>query len=179
MLNFNDIIWKNVVSNPNYEVSNIGEIRSKERYVKNSANTKRLVKTRIKKQFINNGYAYIQLYINDVRTVMAIHRLVAEAFINNPDNKPMVNHLNGNKLKNNVCNLEWCTCIENIHHANRNNLSAKGERVWLSKLTESEVIEIRGLYSHGDQSHHKLAKKFNVSHGNIYKILNRTTWKHV
>jgi hypothetical protein len=117
VLNSKDIIWKKVSSNPNYEVSNTGEIRSLERAVKNSDTTTRTVKARIKKAFINAGYAYVQLYADDKRKVMAVHRLVAEAFIENPDNKPMVNHLNGNKLKNNACNLEWCTCSENHQHA--------------------------------------------------------------
>jgi len=118
MLNFNDVKWASVNSHNGYEVSSTGEIRSIERSVMNSETTTRLVKSKIKLPFVSReGYAYVQLYQNDKRTVCAVHRLVAGAFITNPDNKPMVNHLDGNKLNNDVCNLEWVTRLENAQHA--------------------------------------------------------------
>ncbi len=75
---------------------------------------------KIRKSFIRSNtcnYFYIQLWIKDKPTTMAIHRLVAKAFIDNPENKKTVNHIDGNKLNNNVCNLEWATYSENLKHA--------------------------------------------------------------
>ena len=120
MLNINNIIWKIIQKNDHYEISNIGQIRSVDRYVKNSINTERFIKGQYKDTYIRSNtcmYLYVQLYRNNKAYTYAVHRLVAKAFINNPDNKPMVNHLDGNKLNNNACNLEWCTCSENHKHA--------------------------------------------------------------
>lgn len=148
MLNFNNVKWIRINSHKGYEVSSAGQIRSIEREVMNSATTKRLVKSRIKKPFISReGYGYVQLYENDKRTVCAIHRLVATAFIPNPDNKPMVNHLDGNKLNNNVYNLEWCTCSENHRHA------------WDTGLHDTEKIRNRmiGTKYNAKSSYHNVA----------------------
>lgn len=122
MLNFDHVKWASIDSHTGYEVSSTGEVRSIERIVMNSDRTTRIVKSKTKDFMIRSGYAYVQLYQNNERTVVAVHRLVAETFIANPDNKPMVNHIDGNKLNNNVCNLEWVTCAENHQHAWANGL---------------------------------------------------------
>lgn len=65
------------------------------------------------------GYLYVDLYRNNKRKRVYIHRLVAEAFIPNINNKPYVNHKDGNPKNNNVDNLEWCTPLENVIHASK------------------------------------------------------------
>lgn len=163
-------IWKNIKGyEGHYQASNLGFIRS----IKFN---KKLVMSRV---FDKDGYVKTQLYLNGVASYFRVHRLVASEFVLNTDNKPEINHIDGNKENNHYKNLEWVTCIENIHHANDNNLSVKGSRVHCSKLNDYKVLKIRSMYSKGNHSHHSLAREFGVSHGNIYKILNRRIWKHI
>ena len=65
------------------------------------------------------GYLFVDLYCNGKRKRFYIHRLVAELYIPNPDNKPYVNHIDGNPKNNNCENLEWCTALENVEHASK------------------------------------------------------------
>ena len=90
-----------------YDVSNFGRVRS---YYKG---------LHIKTQRINNcGYCYVKLYVKGKRQKMArVHRLVAEAFIPNPDNMSDVNHKDMNKLNNHVSNLEWTSHADNVKHS--------------------------------------------------------------
>jgi hypothetical protein len=96
-----------------YEIDAFGNVYS---IVHNAHRRKRILK-----QYPNeNGYMKVNLYdINGKCKKKYIHRLVAEAFIHNPDNKPNVNHIDCNVKNNNVNNLEWCTQSENILHASK------------------------------------------------------------
>lgn len=102
--------WKPIEEFGNYEVSNFGNVRSL-----NYGNTDKIKK--IKPLMDTNGYLKVNLYKNKKLYRKLIHRLVATAFIPNLDNKPQVNHIDGNKQNNAVSNLEWCTRIENIQHS--------------------------------------------------------------
>lgn len=106
-------VWKPVKDYEElYEVSSLGNVRSITRYKK------------ILKPGLVRGYPHITLYNskNKKNKNYNIHRLVAETFIDNPNNLPQVNHKDGNKLNNSVDNLEWCTCKENILHGIKNGL---------------------------------------------------------
>ena len=107
-------IWKDIPEYEGlYQVSNLGNIRSF--YLKNGRLSQKTKPIKLKKD--RYGYLKLTLCKNKKYKYVTIHRLVAEAFIPNPENKLQVNHKDGNKFNNQVSNLEWCTCIENIHHA--------------------------------------------------------------
>lgn len=126
----------------------------------------------------NNGYLTVDLFHNTVRERVLVHRLVAIAFIPNPENKPFVNHIDGNKQNNCVENLEWCTPSENSIHAIETNLSAKGSGKTLAKLTEADVLEIQEAFEQGVKDY-VLAEKYGVTSGVISSIRLGKTWKHV
>lgn len=96
------MIWKNIIGFENYQISNTGLVRKEEKVLS---------------PFNNNGYERILLINGDNKSKKLIHRLVAEHFIPNQENKPQVNHKNLNKKNNCVDNLEWMTNKENVKHA--------------------------------------------------------------
>ena len=112
-----------------------------------------------------------------------LHRVVAETFIPNPDNKPVVNHIDGNPLNNNVSNLEWCTPSENQKHAYRIGLRLpmRGEGSPVSKLKDGDIKYIRTHCKKGDLSFglSALARKFGVNVTTIENIVDGNTWKHI
>lgn len=114
-----------------YEVSDDGIVRSIDRYVKNHGQYMRKLKGQVMKQTVaQNGYLVVNLRRDRTSNVVCVHRLVAEAFIDNPDNKDTVNHIDGDKLNNNVDNLEWATYSENNVHALRTELRhPRGNRI--------------------------------------------------
>lgn len=104
--------WRTIFDFPNYEVSNKGNIRSKE--YNDSLGHLRSSK-KLKKQVNNCGYEYVILSSKEEKhKTLTVHRIVAKTFIPNPEEKEDVNHIDGNKLNNNVNNLEWTTTQENI-----------------------------------------------------------------
>lgn len=98
-----------------------------------------------------SGYPTVQLSNNGSKKSKLVHRLVAEAFIPNPENKPHINHIDGDKQNNNVENLEWCTQSENVKHSFALGLSSsrRGTDNESSKLSEEEVIAIMNYKAQG------------------------------
>lgn len=119
--------WKPVVGYENlYEVSNLGRIRSFDRWVKSKNGSIRICRGRILKPGTDKrGYLYVVLCKNNKQKTYKVHRLVAEAFLPNPDNLPQVNHKDENKQNNNVENLEFCDCKYNINFGTRNEKVSK------------------------------------------------------
>lgn len=134
----------------------------------------------LKPQKNTSGYLHVLLYKDKINTKKMVHRLVAEAFIPNPENKPHVNHINGIKTDNRVENLEWNTVSENISHAYDTGLivSMKGEKHHKSKLTEEDVLKIRsGCYE--GMTTYQIAELYNMEASAIQRVLNRKSWRHI
>lgn len=92
-----------------------------------------------------HGYMQVELNVLGTTTYHRVHRLIALTFIDNPDKKPFVNHLDGNKQNNDVSNLEWVTGAENNIHAVENNLVTFKENVYEITKPNGEVIEVSNL----------------------------------
>ena len=109
-----------------------------------------------------------------------VHRLVAEAFIDNPYDLPQVNHKDENPKNNNVNNLEWCTREYNVNYGGRI-ARVSGENNSQHKLTEQQVIEVRNTYIRGskDFNQEKLAEKYGVTRRVIHDIVYFHKWKLV
>ena len=158
--------WKDILGYEGiYQVSDHGNIKKLPNYI-------------MSKQKTLKGYLSIRLNKQGIGKGFKIHRLVAIAFIPNSENKPQVNHINGNKTDNRVENLEWCTGSENIIHAVINNLKAKGEQIKSSKMSTVNILEIKNLLK-GNFPCSEISERFNVSRGAISQIKNKTTWKHI
>jgi hypothetical protein len=167
-------IWKDV---PGYEgqfqASNLGRIKSLKRlgaWVE-----------RIRKLHLNKKGNYWEICITDkcgryFKTMLKVHRMVASAFIPNTEEKPTVNHKDGNRLNNYVENLEWCTQKENMQHAWRTGLisSAKiraGGRSYEKRISDFSVSQMRNEYRPGLFGYKRLAKKYGISKSLVCAII--------
>lgn len=147
-------MWKPTIEDPYYEVSNFGRVRHDGRVLSGSIH--------------KDGY----MFVNIRGKQCARHRLVAEVFVENPENKPFVNHIDGNKQNNSVDNLEWCTQSENTKHAYDSDLQPKGLSTYKGKFTSEEREQIKNEWDSGAYSRRQLAKKYGVSHTCINDIIN-------
>lgn len=130
-------VWKDIKGYEGYQVSNLGRVRTLNKITYSKLHGERHWKNRILKEKRNKKSRMVQvtLYKNGIGTSYLVHRLVGEAFIPNPENKPQINHIDGNRHNNCVDNLEWCTSRENNLHAYRNNLIKTQIKV---KITDKE-----------------------------------------
>jgi len=153
-------IWRKVKGYESYyEISNKGNVKS----LIGWDGKKYIEREKILKQtFTSTGYKKVELYMLKKRKSKKVHRLVAIAFIDNPNNKPYINHIDGNPLNNNVSNLEWCTQQENVIHAIRIGLKK------VLYIPEEELIE---KYKH--MSAKQIAKDYSVSICTIIRFLNK------
>ena len=126
-------IWKDIEGyEGKYQVSNLGNVKSLN--YKNSGKEQNIA-------LCNDadGYLLVNLRLNNKVKTKRVHRLVAQAFIPNPENKPQVNHIDGNKKNNKIENLEWCTCEENQRHA-----WDKGLKIRTKEMNERQSKRMSG-----------------------------------
>ena len=169
--------WKPIVSIPVYEGASRGRVKKQPccrgfnsmEHIKNAT-------------LSADGYLLLNWKTSDGKQhSRAIHRLVAEAFIPNPEHKDTVNHIDGDKTNNSVDNLEWATRREQLTHAYAHSLrvSHKGSENCNSKLSQDDVMFIRTYTVKRSRTHGipSMAKKFGVSYETIYNVLSGKTYK--
>lgn len=122
----------------------------------------------------STGYWVVTLTKNKKESLQLLHRLVARAFLSNPDRKPQVNHIDGNKKNPRVNNLEWVTQLENEKHAKTTGLKASGARCRNFKIPVADYKKIRKRVLKG-VSKKIIARQYGVGEGTIYAICNRST----
>lgn len=175
-------IWKDVVGFEGYyRISNLGNLKSVDRIVRVSIASQRIVRSQAIIPHVDYlGYKRVRLCKNGPKFHAKIHRLVCQAFLPNPENKPHVNHKNSNPSDNRLENLEWCTQSENMLHCFREGgrMPKMGSGNGKSKLTEDSVLKIRELFDNGTRKF-ILAKMFFVDSKTIRDILLNKTWKHL
>lgn len=171
-------IWKEINNFPNYEVSNLGVVRKKKCTIIYSNGMVTNYKERILKQEANRiNYKRVTLSQNNIQKRFQTHRLVAEYFSNNPENKLCVNHIDGNPSNNKVSNLEWCTYSENERHS----YDILGKINANRKLSEDQISDILKNCIKGDTTNVVLftgnvrffAEKYNVSTSTIRNVVNK------
>lgn len=126
-------IWKNISGYPNYQISNMGRVKS---LGNNKTRKEKILKG------VENGRGYLQVVLNKEGKgkKYRIHRLVAAAFIPNPDNLPQVNHRNENKTDNRVENLEYCDSKYNINYGSRNERMAKAKSIPILQFSKTDDL---------------------------------------
>lgn len=151
-------VWKTINDNYNYEINKNGVIRNK--------HTKKIMSPKNDK-----GYKRVTLSNNGKKKTKSVHRLVAEAFIPNPENKKEVNHINGNRTDNRSINLEWCTRSENMKHAFYTGLKYPSGGI---KNRKVKIIETGIVYD----SLHECARDINGNFSRISDCLNGKRKSH-
>ena len=158
-------IWKDISGFPQYEVSNLGRIRS----LKFGALRIMHPKTKL------NGYLEITMSIGNKQTTKLVHRLVAVAFLVPDPSRSTVNHLDGNKTNNKDSNLCWSTLVENNAHSAHKRIAANNPRRAM-KLTAEKVREIRKAHATGEISS-VIAKRFGISPCTVRNLAFGRSWK--
>lgn len=152
--------WKLTHVSNKYEVSSIGGIRR----IKPSGQP-------IIKVHKTEPRGVIRVMIH--RRFLLVHRLVAIAFIENPNNKPEINHIDGNPSNNEVSNLEWVTASENLKHSYK-----IGIRQPNRKIPDCKINEIKKLYQSGNYTQWKIANIFSVNQSVISTIINGLSYQN-
>lgn len=174
-------VWKDITGYEGYyQVSNLGRVKSIERTI---LNTKR--KSVILSQAHDkDGYCVTTISKEGKAKQYRTHRLVAQAFLDNPNHYKMVNHKDENKQNNNVNNLEWCDNKYNLAYGTgrrRAAIARSGEKSHLHKLTVEMVREIRTRYKRRSKDANALvlAKEYGIAEAEVLRIVQKTRWKWV
>lgn len=146
--------WKEIKGFPKYQISTLGNVKSLT--VKKNGDL-------LVPQINHKGYYSVLLYKNGKPHSKKIHRLVAETFLPNPNNKPQVNHIDGNKLNNIISNLEWCTNSENQIHAYKNNLEVPAIKRKVNQY------DLKGNYIKTFEYIRNASKELNIDESSIAK----------
>jgi hypothetical protein len=166
-----------------FMVSSCGRVKALPRKIRTRSNgngNPYLKKEHLMKgSLTRKGYRYVTLRKNNQPLLKYVHRLVAEAFIPNPDNLASVNHIDGNKENNNVNNLEWMSLRDNsLDGIKKGLIKVTGEHKGTAKLNIEEVKNMRKLYRTGLKPK-AISQRFNVTENCAYHVVTRRTWRHI
>jgi len=171
-------VWKDIKGYEGYyQISSLGNVKSLRRTdIRGNRVPEKVIKPNLK----NTGYIDVNLCKDRDKKTYRVHRLVANAFLKNPSNKPQVNHKNGKKTDNRIENLEWCTGSENTTHSFKNKLQPLplGIKNSQSKLSESDVLEIKQLLLK-KMKQKEIAELFRISVPTISNIKRNKNWSHL
>lgn len=172
--------WRPVVGYEKYyEVSDHGRVRSLDRLIARNDPRYGVVAVRksgrVMRPGDSMGYPACGLVVEGVAIHVKVHRLVAEAFLPNPNGWITVNHIDGNKQNNHVSNLEWASYTQNNIHGHETGLIPVGEKRPNAKLTEGQVRKIRA----GGKTDREFAEEFGVSSTPVSYARLGWTWRHV
>lgn len=157
-----------------YEIDTDGNVYRKKSPLANGGRYK------LKPSPDSSGYLQITFHIdNERKACRGLHRLLAEHFIPNPENKPQVNHIDGDKTNNDISNLEWVTREENDKHAVEHHLKCHGEDHKDAKLTEKDVLDMRAAHALGWFSYAEIARAYNVDPKTAGNAIKGISWSHV
>ena len=170
--------WKAVEGYPGYYISNHGRFRTIDRIT--GGKRKMIIKGKMMKLTVDSlGYCIISLYKNGKSKKVRIHQLVAMAFIENPENKPEVNHIDCNRTNNIISNLEWVTRKENLVHAANLGRSTWGDKNVHAKLTNDDAKRIRKLSAEGLRRQQIAQMYPQVSKYTVYRVIKRETFRNI
>jgi len=155
-------IWKTIAGYPDYRISSYGRVLS----------LKGINPRILKPRTGAHGYLHVDLHKDSKGKSTKIARLVAKAFIPNPENKPQINHINGDKTNNHISNLEWSTDSENKQHA----ISVLGEKKFKAKITSNQAIEIFKKYHSGKYTQAELSREYSISYRAVALITHGRSW---
>lgn len=158
-----------------YEISSFGRVKRVKEVIRKRGRGRIPAGRILAADTISSGYQYVSLYCEGRRKGVAIHRLVALAFIGAPPPGHEVCHNDGTRSNNSVSNLRWGTRSENQLDRRQHGTDQFGEKNPSAKLNFCAVEAIKFLHSH-EWSNRKIAKVFNVSEGNISSIICNKTW---
>jgi hypothetical protein len=127
----------------------------------------------------NNGYIRVTMCHNGKRYKDLMHRLVANYFIENPNNLPQVNHKNGNKHDNSVDNLEWVTPRDNVIHSYNTHLNHSGEKCNLAKVTDIQIHHVCKLLEENELTIPEIADITNTTKRIVKHVLNHDSWNRI
>jgi len=183
-----DEIWKGI---PGYEdyyiISNLGRVKSLERICYYNVNKTNIRNSRLKKERILTtsidafGYQSVNISLNAKNKILKIAKLIAIAFIPNPENHPIINHINGVKSDNRIENLEWCTHKHNVNHAIETGLLVfkLGSDNANSKFSHNDILKIKKDFKENPNIIVKdYASELGVSRVTIWRILSKKTYKN-
>ena len=173
-------IWKEInIANRVYYVSNMGNVKNSKGMLMSQRTSK-------------DGYKFVRICFPRENPKVGqrkckgkqilVHRLVAKAFIPNPNNLSDVNHIDRDRTNNRVDNLEWMTHTDNVKYSHKMggyDGHSTGIKNPKARLTEEQVIEIRRKYDSGEMTQMEIAKEYNVGWSTIHNIVFRLTWKHI